>query len=292
MKKLYELKVSLVIDDDQRDAILDHAKRYYSLSGGASTLAEDGAEHTIPPEEAIQSIAEALMELVQGHPAFDGEAIEVLELTCTSEDTALPYDEDALEGEASDLKAEGDDSTLDEACADGHEDDLDAYEADAYLCRWPNGDCSIVSATSKREAIIRLDEWGGAHPSQIYPLESFKCDFGLTDEGELVLHEFGEATREFILETCYPELAEVLVSESVFADSGELKPGGREIIAEAVQHERQRLWDNQPEDTPKTELGKRVAREMGTSATVADYYVDQAAKRILESDEGEDGQPN
>ena len=29
-----------------------------------------------------------------------------------------------------------------------------------YLCRWPNGDFSIVMADSRREAIIELDWWG------------------------------------------------------------------------------------------------------------------------------------
>lgn len=75
-------------------------------------------------------------------------------------------------------------------------------------------------------------------------------------------------------------------------DSGKIKPSGRERIAKAVENERTRLWDHQPTDVPKTEMGKRIAHRMGTSATVADYYVEEAAKRILESEEGEDGKPN
>ena len=31
-----------------------------------------------------------------------------------------------------------------------------------YLCRWPNGEFSIVNAKSKADAIERLDEWGNA----------------------------------------------------------------------------------------------------------------------------------
>jgi hypothetical protein len=31
-----------------------------------------------------------------------------------------------------------------------------------YLCRWPNGDFSIVNARTKGEAIEMLDEWGNA----------------------------------------------------------------------------------------------------------------------------------
>ena len=31
-----------------------------------------------------------------------------------------------------------------------------------YLCRWPNGDFSIVNAKTKCDAIEMLDEWGNA----------------------------------------------------------------------------------------------------------------------------------
>ena len=264
MKKVYEIKVALVIDDEHRQAIIDQAKRCYTQSGGAATVDDDGTEHPISADEAIQSIGDALMELIQSHPAFDGEATPA----CDEIDACAVAE------------------------AEDEDDDLDECEADAYLCRWPNGDFSIVSAPTKRHAILELDEWAGAHPSQVYPLDSFKADFGLTDEGDIVLHEFGEETRNFIWDTCYPELREVLSSDNVTDDSGDFKPGGHERVAEAVQQERKRLWDNQPADTPKTELGKRIAREMGTSATVADHYVEQTAKHILESDEGGDGKPN
>jgi hypothetical protein len=63
-------------------------------------------------------------------------------------------------------------------------------------------------------------------------------------------------------------------------------------VRNAVEHERTRLMENRPADEPATERGKQIARHMGTSAVVADYYVELAAKRILESDNGEDGKPN
>ncbi len=31
-----------------------------------------------------------------------------------------------------------------------------------FLCRWPNGDISIVSARNKDDAIVKLDEIGNA----------------------------------------------------------------------------------------------------------------------------------
>jgi hypothetical protein len=290
VKKVYQVRVALVIDDEHRHRIIDQARRCYTQSGGASIVDDGGIEHSIPAAEAVQSIDDAVMELIQSHPAFDGKAIALTEMSCDSEETARPYEEhlDDDDGEAT----RGEVDACNVAEAEDEDGDLDACEADAYLCRWPNGDFSIVSAPTKRHAILELDEWAGAHPSQVYPLDSFKADFGLTDEGDIVLNEFGEETSNFIWDTCYPELSEVLFSDTVTDDGGNLRPGGRERVAEAVQHERKRLWENQPTDTPKTELGKRIARKMRTSATVADHYVEETAKRILESDEGEDGKPN
>ena len=74
--------------------------------------------------------------------------------------------------------------------------------------------------------------------------------------------------------------------------AGEFKPGGKKRVRKAVEHERTRLWENQPVDEPATERGRQLAGHMETSAVVADHYVELAAKRILESDDGEDGKPN
>jgi hypothetical protein len=67
-----------------------------------------------------------------------------------------------------------------------------------YLCRWPNGEFSIVKAANKREAIIELDEWAGAQASWLVPLETFMVDFRLDDSGQIELNSFGEETGDFI----------------------------------------------------------------------------------------------
>jgi hypothetical protein len=35
-----------------------------------------------------------------------------------------------------------------------------------FLCRWPNGDFSIVSAATKSDAVELLDEWGNAEQAK------------------------------------------------------------------------------------------------------------------------------
>jgi hypothetical protein len=223
------------------------------------------------------------MELIYDHPAFEEAGVEVRELSCAdvestkftggAEITTSPVEESA------ELIASDD-------------DELDRYDTGVYLCRWPNGEFSVVTADSKRDAIIALDEWAGAHPGQVHPIDSFMADFRLSDEGEIEFTQFGEETREVVWNTCYPTLRELLDNNKVTDMSGEVRPAAKKRVRKAVEHERTRLWENQPADEPSTERGKQIARHMGTSAVVADYYVELAAKRILESDDGEDGKPN
>ena len=119
------------------------------------------------------------------------------------------------------------------------------------------------------------------------------ADFRLDDGGRIELNEFGEETNDFIREHCYPELKAVLASNAIDLDPGRYSPANKALVKAAVERERTRLWKNLPEGTPAgTELGKRIQKTMGTTGAVADHYVKLAAKRILESDAGEDGKPN
>ena len=201
-------------------------------------------ELTVEADEELGE--EALIDLLHENPAFGDGSVELMEMACWQEDRP------------------------------------DELESEFYVCRWPNGDFSVVTAPTRKAAIIALDEWAGAHVSQLSPMEFFMADFRLTDEGEIELNEFSEATREAILDVCYPELRDVLAEDGLTA----------ERVAAAVARERTRLWHDQPEDEPTTELGKRIALEMGTSAVVADHYAEEIVSRILESDAGENGKPN
>ena len=56
-----------------------------------------------------------------------------------------------------------------------------------FLCRSPNGDCSVVWASNKEDAIVELDEVGNAETCPIVRLRAFQAHFVLTDRGELTL---------------------------------------------------------------------------------------------------------
>ena len=157
------------------------------------------------------------------------------------------------------------------------ENALDEFETGVYLCRWPNGDFSVVTANTRREALVQLDEWAGAHPSQLLPVDSCMVDFRPNDMGEIELEQFGEETEYFIWETCYPELRTVLANV-IPEDGGEYTAEAKESIRQAVQHERARLWKNQPEGPQaETEIGRTLQKALRTVGPVADYYVQEMA---------------
>jgi hypothetical protein len=95
-----------------------------------------------------------------------------------------------------------------------------------------------------------------------------------------------------IWDTCYPTLRDLLQSDTVTTPEGHLKPDAVEAVRQAVEYERTRL--SQPKDQPRTEIGKTLAEQMGTSAVVADHYVEEISKQLLEDvdDDDETRKPN
>jgi hypothetical protein len=67
---------------------------------------------------------------------------------------------------------------------------LDEFETGAYLCRGPNGNFSLVTATTRREALVRPDERAGAHPSQWFAVDSCMADFRPNDMGAIACPSF------------------------------------------------------------------------------------------------------
>ena len=157
-----------------------------------------------------------------------------------------------------------------------------------YLCRWPNGEFSIVSARTKDDAIELLDEWGNAEQASVKRMTDCMFDFRLSDDGQIELGGIGEATEEYIMETCYPEL-----QKAVSAAEGDDSDVSQRQIREAVERERTRLWDNQPPVKPAaTQLGREIQKQLGAPSVVVDRIVRQVASKRLKSKEGEGKKPN
>ena len=104
-----------------------------------------------------------------------------------------------------------------------------------YLCRWPNGEFSIVNANTKSDAIELLDEWGNAEQASLKRMPDCMFDFRLRDDGEIELADIGGATRDLIMETCYPELDKAISTAEWDDDGSELSSSGQKQIRDATR---------------------------------------------------------
>jgi hypothetical protein len=294
MKKTIKLEVEVTLDESVEQQVILVARKHYCEMGQATVPLDDKGRHwrDVPAEEFIPDNESAIMELIGANDLLEKAGVEVTAVSGPEpqreEFGSQEACEPGLQDDAS-LTAQargGSGAELDE------EAELDEFETGVYLCRWPNGDFSFVTANTRREALVQLDEWAGAHPSQLFPVDSCMVDFRLNDLGEIELGQFGEETEYFIWETCYPDLREVLLNVGP-EDGGECTAEAKESIRDAVQHERDRLWTNQPEcPQAKTEIGRTLQKALRTVGPVADYYVQEMAHRILKSKDGKNRKPD
>jgi len=153
-----------------------------------------------------------------------------------------------------------------------------------FLCRWSNGDCSVVWARTKEDAIIELDQVANAEGCPITQVRTFQAHFVLTDRGELALEGFGEGAKEEIVSFAYPLLDEALRGAyGEGYDSYEsLPPDRRAAIANAVEQERGRIELDQTQTTePQTELGRDVKSQTDMPTVLIDRMVREGATKRL-----------
>ena len=131
-----------------------------------------------------------------------------------------------------------------------------------FLCRWSNGDCSVVWARNTEDAIVELDQVANPEGCPITEVQTFQVHFTLTDQGELVLDGFGEGTKEEMVSRVYPLLDKALHDAWADADDDgheSLPVDRRAAITRAVEQERSRIAvDETPMKKPLTELGRDV----------------------------------
>ncbi len=289
MKRTYKLELEVALDEADEQKIIAAARDHYHATGHAQApVGADGQTwRNISAEEAIPDAVEAIMELIGGDATLEEAGIEVVSISCNepkSGDTFQERDENCAETQVlGAVEAEGQDAPS-----------LDEFETGMYLCRWPNGEFSLVRAETRREALVQLDEWAGANPSFLVPMDICMVDFRLNSSGKIELKQFGEETEWIIWDHCYPDLDRALSSPSVVSGGdGQRTRKVKNFIRRAVNHERTRLWEKQPPcPQAKTEAGRKLQEQMGMVGPVADYYIEQRAKRILESKIPENGKPN
>jgi hypothetical protein len=198
--------------------------------------------------EDITSVQECIAEILQANPLLDQLGMEIIASTVGEEETATGVDDLPPLDLAVDDPRHLEPVEADDSEEDG-EDPLDEFNnAGTFLCRWPNGDCSVLAAITKRDAIVQLDEWGAAEPHMLHPFERCMLDFELTESGDLQLTEIDEETRDIVYEACHPLLSEMLGSEELeplISDSAteQEKKTAKELLRNAVEKEKKRLWD-------------------------------------------------
>ena len=159
-----------------------------------------------------------------------------------------------------------------------------------FLCRWLNGDCSVVWAPNTDEAIIELDQIANAEGCPVAEVQTFQIHLTLTDRGDLVLEGFGEGTKEEMVSLAYPVLEQAL--EDAWADEDydgyeSLPAERRSAITRAVEHERSRLRLDDPQTKePLTEVGRDVKHQTDMPTVLIDRIVRTAAKKTLKHFKG------
>jgi len=144
-----------------------------------------------------------------------------------------------------------------------------------YMCRWENGEVSFVGARSKRDACLLLDEFAAVEPEDLHEVQDFMLGFALSEHGEVVLSDLGEATRELFEEKIYPVLYQAKQEAGAGVEEP-LKDAGSEIRA-AVEKERTRLQGRMRKRRAKSPAARSLQEELGMSATVAKRH-EQIAK--------------
>lgn len=159
-----------------------------------------------------------------------------------------------------------------------------------FLCRWLNGDCSVVWAPNKHDAIVELDQVGNAEACPITQIRSFQVHFVLNDQGKLALEAFGEGTEEEMISFAYPVLAKAL-SDARHEEAGEtyedLPPDRLAAIAKAIEAERHRIARDQTQaPEPVTALGRDVKKQTDVPTVLVDRIVRQVATQKLKGFRG------
>ena len=148
-----------------------------------------------------------------------------------------------------------------------------------YLCRWPNGDCSVVRANNKGEAVELLDEIGNAEGCPLILLPTFMIHLRISDEGEVEFDSFCEATEHVLFELAYPLLNEALLNIPT-DEAGNPTPEGQTAVRDAVLKERNRVHLKKVKE-PDTEWGREMKKTIRAPTRIIDRVIRESATKLL-----------
>ena len=158
-----------------------------------------------------------------------------------------------------------------------------------FMCRWPNGDFSFVSARNKSKAIEALDEIDNAEGCPLSVVEDLMVHFYLDDDGSLELDGFGEVTENTIWKE-YPILDETLYRVFQAVKGEPLTREDMQVIGEAVSKERERVKPKGVQQ-PETNLGREIKNSMDAPTSIIDREIKKGAMEKLKEFKPK-GKPN
>ena len=162
-----------------------------------------------------------------------------------------------------------------------------------YLCRWPNGDFSFVSAANREAAVEALDEIDNAEGCPLSVVREFMLHSRLADDGSFEFEGFGEATEDAIWRA-YPILDETIdqirEEDPSFELHGRSTPGQQQMIRDAVNRERERVKPKRVKQ-PQTQLGREIKRAMDAPTSTIDREIQKSADEKLKQFKPK-GKPN
>jgi len=154
-----------------------------------------------------------------------------------------------------------------------------------FLCRWPNGDCSVVWARNTEDAIVELDQVGNAEGCPIVQLRTFQAHLVLTNHGELALEALGDGTGQHMVSSVYPLLDTALsdaYGDGVYDSYESLPPDRRATIAHAIEKERGRIArDSTQTSAPLTEVGRHIKQQTDAPTVLIDRIVRRHTTKAL-----------
>lgn len=142
-----------------------------------------------------------------------------------------------------------------------------------FVCRWPNGDFSIVYANDEETAVLNLDsDCPAAEEATYIAIDEFVAHFRLTDGGKFMLKSLGSGSEAAIREAAYPLIVEALLTMDRDPSADEMR-----IL---IKKERRRV---KPQDVPEpdTEIGKRIKEQTGLPTKLINQMVEEQSKKSL-----------
>jgi hypothetical protein len=167
-----------------------------------------------------------------------------------------------------------------------------------FICRWQNGDFSVVQAKSKEHATILLDEVDNADFGELFPVKEFLVNFSLRKEVDNIeefvpveLEGFGEDTMDMLAERVYPVYQQAMMDfdqhwpdDDTIPVPKEKLDAGMKRLTDALTTERHRSQVATPPVVSRDEEAADLQRRVFDlpKAVAEDIVRESRRKRIVE----------